>query len=44
MNSGVNRETGEFFLVFAEHHKKAPGPVEWQAPVYEKEDGDAIDS
>ena len=44
VNSGVNRETGEFFLIFAEHNKKAPGPVEWQAPIYEKEDGHAIDS
>jgi hypothetical protein len=38
VNSGVDRETGDFFLVFAEHHKKTPGPVAWQAPVYEKED------
>jgi hypothetical protein len=37
LNSGVDRETGEFFLVFAESGKRASGPVEWQAPVYEKE-------
>lgn len=37
LNSGVDRETGDFFLVFAEHGKRSPGPVEWQAPVYEKE-------
>ena len=37
LNSGVDGETGEFFLVFSEHGKKVQGPVEWQAPVYEKE-------
>jgi methyl coenzyme M reductase gamma subunit len=37
LNSGVDGETGEFFLVFTEHGKKIQGPVEWQAPVYERE-------
>lgn len=37
LNSGVDRETGEFFLVFSERGKRATGPVDWQAPVYEKE-------
>jgi len=39
LNSGVDRETGEFYLVFTEGGVKAPGPIEWQAPVYEKEEG-----
>ncbi|MFA5111014.1 MAG: hypothetical protein WC443_06395 [Desulfobaccales bacterium] len=37
LNSGVDGETGEFFLVFSEHGKRSPGLVEWQAPVYERE-------
>ena len=37
INSGMDGETGEFFLVFSEHGKKVQGPVQWQAPVYEKE-------
>jgi methyl coenzyme M reductase gamma subunit len=37
LNSGMDRETGEFFLVFSEGGQKSPDPVQWQAPVYEKE-------
>ena len=38
INSGVDRETGEFFLVFSEGGQKSPDPVQWQAPLYEKEE------
>jgi len=43
LNSGVDRETGEFFLVFSEGGQKSPDPVQWQAPVYEKENKEASD-
>jgi len=36
INSGVDRETGEFFLIFGQGGRKSPDPVKWQAPVYEK--------
>jgi hypothetical protein len=37
INRGFDRETGQFFLIFGEDGKRGPGPVEWQAPVYERE-------
>jgi hypothetical protein len=40
VNSGVDRETGEFFLIFTEGGQRIAGPVAWQAPIYAKEDGD----
>ena len=37
INSGVDRETGEFFLVFSKGGRRSPDPVQWQAPVYERD-------
>ena len=36
INSGVDRDTGEFFLVFGQGGKRSTEPVEWRAPVYER--------
>jgi hypothetical protein len=40
---GYNREKGRFFFIFAPKAGPA-GPLNWQAPVYLREVGDAIDS
>ena len=40
---GYNHEKGQFFFIFAPK-TGASGPINWQAPVYEREVGDAIDS
>jgi hypothetical protein len=37
---GYDRDKGQFFFIFAPKLDGIPGPVIWQAPVYEKEEGD----
>lgn len=39
VHSGVIRDTGEFFMIFAAPGADASDPVDWRAPVYEKEEG-----
>jgi hypothetical protein len=41
---GYYRECGRFWLIFAHKDDPVPGPVRWLNPVYEKEEGHAIDS
>jgi hypothetical protein len=36
VDCGYNRKEGQFFFVFAPREDREPGPVVWQAPVYEK--------
>ena len=43
VNHGYDREKGQFFFIFAPKEGPA-GPINWQAPVFEKEAGDVIDS
>ena len=44
VDCGYNRQEGQFFFIFAPQQDREPGPVVWQAPVYEKEQGHGIDS
>jgi hypothetical protein len=44
VDCGYNRQEGQFFFIFAPQEDREPGPVVWQAPVYEKEQGHGIDS
>ena len=44
VDCGYNRKEGQFFFIFAPKQDREPGPVVWQAPVYEKEQGHGIDS
>jgi hypothetical protein len=37
---GYDRDQGQFFFIFAPKLGGEAGPVVWQAPIYEKEDGD----
>jgi len=44
VDCGYNRQEGQFFFIFAPEQDREPGPVVWQAPVYEKEQGHGTDS
>jgi len=44
VDCGYNRKEGQFFLIFAPKQDREPGPLVWQAPVYEKEQGHGTDS
>jgi len=44
VDCGYNRQEGQFFFIFAPKQDREPGPVVWQAPVYEKEQGHGTDS
>jgi hypothetical protein len=41
---GYDREKGLFYFIFAPKEGPATGPIVYQAPVYEREAGDAINS